>query len=217
MDHSKLPTPVGEIVIDDTLEAMIMNYEDDGNPEYTNTVNALNGTGSYNFSPNKNNEEEEHHAQISNMKKLILEHMKSLLNEKVEESKAQLQSVVDTIQRMKQEEESQSLDDSLVVDVDVEEVDKSEDVKHNAILELRCIGPHSKHFSTFFMGSNLEIELSKPMEKCVDEEQHPYIQKFIMPKTHYDIPHSRAKKYKMKHLSLCPSCLHHRLLSITEN
>ncbi|MCE0482423.1 hypothetical protein HAX54_041204 [Datura stramonium] len=50
-------------------------------------------------------------------------------------------------------------------DVDVEEVDKSEDVKHNAVLELRRIGPHSKHLSTLCLGGNLEIEPYKPVEK----------------------------------------------------
>ncbi|MCD7453193.1 hypothetical protein HAX54_019998 [Datura stramonium] len=37
---------------------------------------------------------------------------------------------------MEQEEESQPLDYSLLVDVDVEEEDKSDDIKHNSILEL---------------------------------------------------------------------------------
>ncbi|MCE3050800.1 hypothetical protein HAX54_048196 [Datura stramonium] len=71
----------------------------------------------------RNNEEEEHHAPMRNMEKLILEHMEGILNEKVEVSEAQLQSVLDTSQCMEQEEESQPLDDSLLVDVDVEEVD----------------------------------------------------------------------------------------------
>ncbi|MCD7447437.1 hypothetical protein HAX54_029111 [Datura stramonium] len=170
---------------------------------------------------------------MSNMEKLILEHMEVMreqltehegslkrmsvkliemmaetttyngsFHEKVKVSKSQLQSVVDTIQCMEQEEESQPLDYSLLVDVDVEEVDKSDDVKHNLILELGRIGPHSKHFSTLCLVGDLEIEPSKPMERCVDKEQCPYILKFIMQKTHNDIPHLRAKKYKMQHLLL---------------
>ncbi|MCD7467858.1 hypothetical protein HAX54_005507 [Datura stramonium] len=63
-----------------------------------------------------------------------------------EASEAQLQSVVDTSQCMEQEEESQPLGDSLLVDADVEEVDKSEDDKNNSTLELGHIGPHSKSF-----------------------------------------------------------------------
>ncbi|MCD7462994.1 hypothetical protein HAX54_049759 [Datura stramonium] len=55
-------------------------------------------------------------------------------------------------------------------DVDVEEVDKSEDVNHNTILELGHIGPHSKHFSTLCLWGNLEIEPPKPMDRGVDEE-----------------------------------------------
>ncbi|MCD7454020.1 hypothetical protein HAX54_023287 [Datura stramonium] len=107
------------------------------------------------FDAYRNNKEEERHASMSNMEKLILKHMEGHLNEKVEVFEAQLQSVVDTSQCMEQEGESQPLDDSLVVDIDVEEVDKSEDVKHNAILELWHIGPHSKHFSTLCMVGNL--------------------------------------------------------------
>ncbi|MCD9561104.1 hypothetical protein HAX54_020065, partial [Datura stramonium] len=60
----------------------------------------------------------------------------------------------------------------LLVDVVVEELDKSEDVMRNAILELWRIGPYIRHFSTMFLVGNLEIEPSKPMQKCVDEEQH---------------------------------------------
>ncbi|MCD7458251.1 hypothetical protein HAX54_037676 [Datura stramonium] len=133
--------------------------------------------------------------------------LQGLLNENIEASEAHFQSVMDTSQCMKQEEESQPLNDSLLVDVDVEEVDKSEDVKHNVILELRNIDPHSKHFSTLCLGGNLEIESSKPMEKCIDEKQHLYILKFIIPKTYYDIPHLRAKKYKRQHLLLGPFML----------
>ncbi|MCD7463823.1 hypothetical protein HAX54_051486 [Datura stramonium] len=55
---------------------------------------------------------------------------------RIEAFEAQLQSVMDTSQWMEQEEESQPLDDSLLVDIDVEKVDKSEDVKNNAFLEL---------------------------------------------------------------------------------
>ncbi|MCD7467206.1 hypothetical protein HAX54_004491, partial [Datura stramonium] len=152
-----------------------------------------------------NNEKEERHAPMSNMEKLILEHMEQLtvlantqeephvegrikvrqeidqlgssihnpqglLKEKVEASEAQLQSIVDINQCMEQEEESQPLDYSLLVDVDVDEVDKSEDVKHNAIFELGRIGLHSKYFLTLCLVGNPEIEPSKPMEKCVDEE-----------------------------------------------
>ncbi|MCE3215669.1 hypothetical protein HAX54_003167 [Datura stramonium] len=167
---------------------------------------------------------------MSNMEKMILEHMKvmreqltaqgkslkgisakltemmaeGLLNEKVEASEAQLQSFVDTSQCMEQEEESPPLDDYLLVDVDDEGLDKSDDAKHNAILELGLIGPHSKHFSTLCLVGNLEIEPSKPMERGVDEEQFPYILQFVMPKTHNDIPHLRAKKGKMQHLLLGP-------------
>ncbi|MCE3051942.1 hypothetical protein HAX54_051233 [Datura stramonium] len=50
--------------------------------------------------------------------------------------------------------------------VDVAKLDKSEDVKHNAILELGQMGPHSKYFSTLSLVGNLEIEPSKPMERC---------------------------------------------------
>ncbi|MCE3051738.1 hypothetical protein HAX54_050636, partial [Datura stramonium] len=110
----------------------------------------------------RNNEEEEHLYQISDMEKLILEHMKVMREQ---------------------------------VDVDVEEVDKSEDVNHNSILELGCIGPHSKHFSKLCMVENLEIEPLKHMERCVDEEQFPYIPKIFMPKRHNYIPQLRAKKY----------------------
>ncbi|MCD7448070.1 hypothetical protein HAX54_037772 [Datura stramonium] len=105
---------------------------------------------------------------------------------------------------MEQEEESQPLEDSLLVDVDVEEVDKGEDVKLNVILELGHIGPHSKHFSTLCFGGNLQIEPSNPMEKCVYKKQCPYILQFIMPKTHNDIPHLRANKGKMQFLLLGP-------------
>ncbi|MCD7471506.1 hypothetical protein HAX54_011985 [Datura stramonium] len=189
------------------------------------------------FEVYKNNEEEEHHAQISDMEKLILEHMEvmreqlteqgkaakrmsakltemmvetatcndlkvmilantqeepqvegridlkqeigqfgssihdlqDLLNEKVEASEAQLQSVVDTSQCIEEKKESQPLDYSLLANVDVEEVDKSEDVKHNAILELGHICLRSKHFSTLCLVDNLEIEPFKPMERCIDE------------------------------------------------
>ncbi|MCE3049931.1 hypothetical protein HAX54_046147 [Datura stramonium] len=107
-------------------------------------------------------------------------------------------------QCIEQEGESQPLHHSLLADVDVEEVDKSEDVKHNASSELGCIGPHSKHFSTLHIGGNLEIEASKHMDRGVDEEQCPYILKYIIPKTHNDIPHLRAKKRKMQHLLLGP-------------
>ncbi|MCD9643836.1 hypothetical protein HAX54_031688, partial [Datura stramonium] len=93
-----------------------------------------------------------------------------LLNEKIEASEAQLQSVMDTSQCMEQKKEFQPLDCSLLVDVDVEKVDKSEDVNHNSILKLGCIGPHSKCFSTLCFVGNLEMEPSKPMERCVDEE-----------------------------------------------
>ncbi|MCD7451333.1 hypothetical protein HAX54_011025 [Datura stramonium] len=96
-----------------------------------------------------------------------------------------------------QEEESQSLDYSLLADVEVEEVDKSDDVNHNSILELGHIGPHSKHFSTLYLVGNLEIEPSKPMERCVDDEQCRYILKFTMPRKHNGIPHLMAKKGKM--------------------
>ncbi|MCD9643198.1 hypothetical protein HAX54_030447 [Datura stramonium] len=105
---------------------------------------------------------------------------------------------------MEKEEDSQPLDYSLLVDLDVEEVDKSEDVKHNSILELGHIGPYSKHFSTLCWVGNLEIEPFKPMERCVDEEQCPYILKFIMLKRHNANPHLRDKKYKMQHLLLGP-------------
>ncbi|MCD7459608.1 hypothetical protein HAX54_041437 [Datura stramonium] len=57
--------------------------------------------------------------------------LQGLLNEKVEASEAQLQSVVDTSPCMKQKEESQPLEDFLVVDFDVEDVDNSEDVKYS--------------------------------------------------------------------------------------
>ncbi|MCD9558728.1 hypothetical protein HAX54_016303 [Datura stramonium] len=103
-----------------------------------------------------------------------------------------------------QEEESQPLDCSLLDDVDVEEVDKSEDVNHNSIVELGHIGSHSKYFSTLCLVGNLEIEPFKPMERCVDEEQCSYILKFIMPKRHNNISHLRAKKGKMQHLLLGP-------------
>ncbi|MCD9642389.1 hypothetical protein HAX54_029196, partial [Datura stramonium] len=65
--------------------------------------------------------------------------LQGLLNEKVQVSEAKIQSVMDTSQCMEQEEESQPLDHSLLVNVDVDEVDKSEIVKNNAILELRRI------------------------------------------------------------------------------
>ncbi|MCD7452231.1 hypothetical protein HAX54_015895 [Datura stramonium] len=105
---------------------------------------------------------------------------------------------------MEEEEELQPLDYSFLVDVSVEEVDTSEDVNHNSILELGCIGPHFKHFPTFCFVGNLEIEPSKPMEKCVDEEQCPYVLKFIMPKRYSGIQHLRAKKSKMPDLLLGP-------------
>ncbi|MCE3051966.1 hypothetical protein HAX54_051290 [Datura stramonium] len=96
--------------------------------------------------------------------------LQGLLNEKVKAYEDQLQSVVYTSQCMKQEEQSPRLDDYLLVDVDVEEVDKSENVNNNAILELEHIGPHSKHFSTLCLVGNLDIQPSKPMEIYVDEE-----------------------------------------------
>ncbi|MCD9646975.1 hypothetical protein HAX54_037252, partial [Datura stramonium] len=122
----------------------------------------------------------------------------ALLNEKVEASKAQLQGVMDTSQCMEQKEESQPLDYFLLVDVDVEEVDKSEDVNDSSSLELGYIGPHSKYFLTLCLVGNLEIEHSKAMERCVDEEQCPYILKFIMSKRYNNIPHLRAKNYDMQ-------------------
>ncbi|MCD7472748.1 hypothetical protein HAX54_014080 [Datura stramonium] len=167
---------------------------------------------------------------MSNMEKLILKHMevmrkqlteqekalkgmsfkvtemidKGLLNEKVEASVDKLQSVVDTSQCMEQEEESVPLDCSVLADVDVEKVDKSEDVKNNVILELGRIGPHSKHSLTLCLVGNLEIEPSKSMKRCVDEEHCPYILKFVMQKIPNGIPHLRSKKYKMQHLLLGP-------------
>lgn len=117
---------------------------------------------------------------------------------------AQRQSALGTSQCMKHEEEFQLFDYFLWVDVDVEKVSRSEDVKHNTILELGHIGPHSKHFSTLFLIGNLEIGPSKPTERCVDVEQCPYILKFAMPKRQNDIPHLRAKKYNMQHLLLGP-------------
>ncbi|MCE2055808.1 hypothetical protein HAX54_043471 [Datura stramonium] len=56
------------------------------------------------------------------------------------------------IDHLAQEKESPPLDDYFLVDADVEEVDKSEDVKHNAILELGGIGPHSKHLFDIVFG-----------------------------------------------------------------
>ncbi|MCD7457521.1 hypothetical protein HAX54_035312 [Datura stramonium] len=53
--------------------------------------------------------------------------LQGLLNEKVEASESQLQRVVDSSQYIEQEKESEPLDDTLLVDDDVEEVDKSED------------------------------------------------------------------------------------------
>ncbi|MCD9642374.1 hypothetical protein HAX54_029160, partial [Datura stramonium] len=50
IEHDQLPTLVEGIVTNDTLTALIMNYGDNGSPEYTETVNALNGIGSYSFS-----------------------------------------------------------------------------------------------------------------------------------------------------------------------
>ncbi|MCD9646933.1 hypothetical protein HAX54_037190, partial [Datura stramonium] len=56
-----------------------------------------------------------------------------------------------------EEEETQPLDDSLLADGDVEEVDKSEDVKYNSILEFRCMGLHSKHFFKLCSVGNDEL------------------------------------------------------------
>ncbi|MCE3215812.1 hypothetical protein HAX54_003628 [Datura stramonium] len=55
---------------------------------------------------------------------LSIHDLQGLLNEKVEASEAQLQSVMDTSQCIEQEEEPTPLDYYLLVDVDVEEVDK---------------------------------------------------------------------------------------------
>ncbi|MCD7467641.1 hypothetical protein HAX54_005190, partial [Datura stramonium] len=122
------------------------------------------------FYAHGNNEEEEHHAPMRNMEKLIQEHME-VMREQLTEQGGALKRLSSKLTEMmaetttcndlqvtvlantqeepqvegvlwilsnawKQEEESQPLDHSLLVDVDVEEVDKSEDVKHNAILEL---------------------------------------------------------------------------------
>ncbi|MCD9646346.1 hypothetical protein HAX54_036113 [Datura stramonium] len=95
--------------------------------------------------------------------------LQGLLNEKVEAFEVQFKSFVDTSECREQEKESQPLDYSLLVDVYVEEVDKSEDVNHNSVLELGHIGPHSKHFSTLYLDGNLKIEPFKPLERCVDE------------------------------------------------
>ncbi|MCD7462612.1 hypothetical protein HAX54_048929 [Datura stramonium] len=55
--------------------------------------------------------------------------------EEPQASEAQLQCVVDTSQCGGQEEESQPLNYFVLADDDVEKVNKSEDVKHNAIME----------------------------------------------------------------------------------
>ncbi|MCD9644132.1 hypothetical protein HAX54_032118 [Datura stramonium] len=122
-----------------------------------------------------NTQEEPHMERNIEVKQEIdqfgssIHNLQGLLYEKVEESEAQLQSFVDTSQCMEKKEESQPLDYSSLVYVAIEEVDKSEDVKHNAILGLEHVGLHSMHFLTLCLVGNLEIEPSKPMERCVDE------------------------------------------------
>ncbi|MCD7454058.1 hypothetical protein HAX54_023375 [Datura stramonium] len=119
---------------------------------------------------------------MSDMEKLILEHTKVMREQLTEQGKAlkrmsakltEMMAEDATCNDLEQEEESQPLDYSLLVDVNVEEVDKSENVNHNSILKLGHISPHSKHFLTLCLVGNLEIEPPKPMEKCVDEEQCP--------------------------------------------
>lgn len=95
--------------------------------------------------------------------------------------------------------EYQSLDYVLVDDAEVEEVYIIKDIKNNAVLELGCVGPHSKYFSILCLDGDKEIET---LERCLDEEQDPYILKFSTPKRQSDIPHLRAKKCKMRYLLL---------------
>ncbi|MCE0482046.1 hypothetical protein HAX54_040380 [Datura stramonium] len=63
--------------------------------------------------------------------------MHGLLNEKVEVSEAQLKSIVDTSQCTEKEEESQPLDSSLLVDIDVEDVDKKKGKSEYQKLKLK--------------------------------------------------------------------------------
>lgn len=44
----------------------------------------------------------------------------------------------------------------------------------------------------------MKIELTEPMEEFGDEEQVAYIMKFAMPRRPKDIPHLKAKKWKMR-------------------
>ncbi|MCD7468930.1 hypothetical protein HAX54_007484, partial [Datura stramonium] len=51
MEHNKLLVPVEEMMNINTLVVVLMNYDGDGVPGYTELVNALEAMGSYNFRP----------------------------------------------------------------------------------------------------------------------------------------------------------------------
>ncbi|MCD7465743.1 hypothetical protein HAX54_001841 [Datura stramonium] len=51
LEYDKLPIPMEEMMTINTLTTVMMNYEGDRIPEHTKMMNALNGLGSYNYSP----------------------------------------------------------------------------------------------------------------------------------------------------------------------
>ncbi|MCD7471123.1 hypothetical protein HAX54_011411, partial [Datura stramonium] len=77
-----------------------------------------------------------------------------LLNEKVEASETQPKIFVGINQYMEKKGEFQPFECLFLVYVDIEEVEKSEDVKNNAILKLGHIGPYSIHFLTLCLVGN---------------------------------------------------------------
>ncbi|XP_060186437.1 uncharacterized protein LOC132615858 [Lycium barbarum] len=89
-----------------------------------------------------------------------------------------------------------------------------EDVKNEANLKLKRIGPHSNHFSTLCLVDDMEVELTEPMENCGNEEESVFILKFAMPKRQNGMPHLRAKKCKMRTRELAYLFFYHRPMSV---
>ena len=104
---------------------------------------------------------------------------------------------VEDAQLVHQKEEFQSFNHICSIDI---EKSTHEDVNSIIIHELGHIRPHSYHFSTLCLDSDILME---PMKKCKEEEQYVYILEFVVLKSENYIPHLRAKS-KMQHL-LCGS------------
>uniref|UniRef100_M1DTG0 Uncharacterized protein n=1 Tax=Solanum tuberosum TaxID=4113 RepID=M1DTG0_SOLTU len=106
------------------------------------------------------------------------------LNKKIEASEAQLPFVMDDDQQVEQKEKFQPFNYTLFLNIDVDKEYKSENVVNNAVLELRQLESHSKHFSV----------ISELMDECIDEEQGPYILMFFSPRRQNDIPHLKGQE-----------------------